>query len=82
MLATVLLLSACALLVSAQDVINVTVGVEGSFFVPPTVSARKGDMINFIFGGEYVFRFYFPLSFSYVPIQYTYSYSELVRQTL
>ncbi|KAJ7055588.1 Cupredoxin, partial [Mycena amicta] len=31
----------------------VTVGVEGSFFNPPTVSANLGDTILFVFGGDF-----------------------------
>ncbi|KAJ7222114.1 hypothetical protein GGX14DRAFT_352751, partial [Mycena pura] len=30
----------------------VTVGVQGSFFVPPTVSAEVNDTIIFVFGGD------------------------------
>ncbi|KAJ3573286.1 hypothetical protein NP233_g2539 [Leucocoprinus birnbaumii] len=32
---------------------QVSVGVEGSFFDPQTVSAAEGDVINFIFGGDF-----------------------------
>ncbi|KAJ7085418.1 hypothetical protein B0H15DRAFT_783002, partial [Mycena belliarum] len=31
---------------------EVTVGVEGSFFSPPTVSARLNDIVSFVFGGD------------------------------
>jgi hypothetical protein len=30
---------------------QVTVGVKGSFFDPPLISAREGDMVQFVFGG-------------------------------
>ncbi|XP_006464127.1 hypothetical protein AGABI2DRAFT_194700 [Agaricus bisporus var. bisporus H97] len=46
------LLTTFVLSVSAQSVHDVIVGVQGSFFVPPTTSAREGDLVNFIFGGD------------------------------
>ncbi|KAF5353536.1 hypothetical protein D9756_007831 [Leucocoprinus leucothites] len=38
--------------VIAQTIQNVTVGVEGSFFSPQTVSAAERDIVNFVFGGD------------------------------
>ncbi|EAU86258.2 hypothetical protein CC1G_03469 [Coprinopsis cinerea okayama7 len=36
----------------AQTTHMIVVGLEGSFFNPPTVSARPGDTITFVFAGE------------------------------
>ena len=35
----------------SSDRRQVTVGVEGSFFEPPTINALQGDVVQFIFGG-------------------------------
>lgn len=72
MLPLLVLLQVFAFHVTAQNVHNVslptfhlgrvltprqvTVGVVGSFYDPLTVSAGMGDVVNFIFGGEYVFQ--------------------------
>ncbi|KAJ7057986.1 hypothetical protein C8F01DRAFT_303474 [Mycena amicta] len=40
-----------AIQTASQVTHMVTVGVQGSFFVPPTTSARQGDTILFVFGG-------------------------------
>nr|GAT48317.1 predicted protein [Mycena chlorophos] len=47
-----LLLAAFVLPVLAQVTHTVTVGVQGSFFDPPTVSANENDIILFVFGGD------------------------------
>ena len=41
------------LLPAHQGAIKVVVGVKGSFYDPPTISARAGDTIQFVFGGVY-----------------------------
>jgi hypothetical protein len=33
---------------------QVVMGVSGSFFDPPTISASSGDIVTFIFGNGYV----------------------------
>ncbi|KAF7320783.1 hypothetical protein HMN09_00164600 [Mycena chlorophos] len=47
-----LLLAAFVLPILAQVTHTVTVGVQGSFFDPPTVSANENDIILFVFGGD------------------------------
>ncbi|CAK5270897.1 unnamed protein product, partial [Mycena citricolor] len=34
------------------DVVQVTVGIEGSFYSPPTISAGLNDTVVFVFGGD------------------------------
>ncbi|KAF7297074.1 hypothetical protein MIND_00940300 [Mycena indigotica] len=53
MLAKLVVLFASFMRICGSVTHTVTVGVEGSFFNPPTISASLGDIIYFIFGGDF-----------------------------